>query len=223
MVGDILEPIASQGGPGQAHPKAEPRWHMALAIVAVAVLRLALPSQLRISGSPWLISAFTLVLLAAVIMADPGRIDRQSTVVRVLTDALIGFISLANAWSAVKLVAYILGSGQFDNAAILLRSGGIIWFINVIAFALWYWDLDRGGAAVRAGPSAGKPAFVFQEMSNPEYMDAGWSPRFIDYLHLSFTTATAFSPTDVSAIRPWAKLLMMGEEAISLLVGLLVI
>ena len=176
-----------------------------------------------IDASPWLISVFTVVLLAALILADPGRIDRQTTWTRVLTDVLIGFISIANAWSAVKLVAYILGSGQFDSAGILLRSGGIIWVTNVIAFGLWYWDLDRGGAAARASSSPGQPAFVFPEMSNQEYVNAGWSPRFIDYLHLSFATSTAFSPTDVSAIKPWAKMLMVVEETLSLVVALLVI
>jgi hypothetical protein len=60
-------------------------------------------------------------------------------------------------------------------------------------------------------------------MSNPQYVSPGWYPKFIDYLHLSFTTATAFSPTDVSAIKPWAKLMMMAEEAISLLVAILVV
>ena len=60
-------------------------------------------------------------------------------------------------------------------------------------------------------------------MTNSQYVGAAWNPNFIDYFHLSFTTATAFSPTDVSAIRPWAKLLMMAEEAISLVVALLVV
>ena len=40
---------------------------------------------------------------------------------------------------------------------------------------------------------------------------------------LPSATATAFSPTDVSAIRPWMKLMMMAEEAISLVVALLVV
>src|SRR4051812_34910075 len=99
MAVDNREPRAPSDGPGQAHRKAEPRWPMALAIIAVAILRIALPPQLRISGSPWLLSAFTLVLLAAVIIADPGRIDHESTWVRVLNDTLIGFISVVNAWS----------------------------------------------------------------------------------------------------------------------------
>jgi uncharacterized membrane protein len=98
-----------------------------------------------------------------------------------------------------------------------------VWLTNVIAFGLWYWDLDRGGAAARARGSGGQPAFVFPEMSNAQYVGANWYPTFIDYLHLSFTTAMAFSPTDVSAIRPWAKLLTMAEDVISLLVALLVV
>src|ERR1035437_1395133 len=105
----------------------------------------------------------------------------------------------------------------------LLVSGGAIWLINVIVFGLWYWDVDRGGAAARSRGSTIDSAFIFPEMVNPGYVRAGWYPKFVDYLHLSFTSATAFSPTDVSAIRPWAKLLMMAEESISLLLALLVV
>ncbi|HEX2378271.1 MAG TPA: hypothetical protein VHI30_11975, partial [Gaiellales bacterium] len=64
---------------------------------------------------------------------------------------------------------------------------------------------------------------LFPEMANPDHAGEDWSPSFVDYLHLSFTTATAFSPTDVSPIKPWAKLLMMTEEAVSLVVGILVV
>jgi hypothetical protein len=48
-------------------------------------------------------------------------------------------------------------------------------------------------------------------------------PTFADYLSLAFWTATAFSPTDVSAIKRWAKLLMVLEAAVSLGIGALVI
>ena len=101
----------------------------------------------------------------------------------------------------------------------------VVWLaflVYVIAFGLWYWDLDRGGAAARAH-GTGEPAFIFPEMTNSQYVADDWYPKFIDYLHLSFSTATAFSPTDVSAVRPWAKLLMIAEEAISLVVAVLVI
>src|SRR4051794_20812474 len=122
MVMDTREAHALGDGSGRALRKAEPRWPMALAIITVAGLRLTLPPQLKLPGSPWLITGFTLVLLVAVMVVDPGRIDRRSTWVRALNDVLIGSISIANAWSALMLVGYILGSGQFDNAAILLRS-----------------------------------------------------------------------------------------------------
>ena len=67
------------------------------------------------------------------------------------------------------------------------------------------------------------PALIFPEMVHTEHVEAGWSPVFVDYLHFSFATATAFSPTDVSAVKTWAKLMMMAESAVSLVVGILVV
>ena len=196
---------------------------MAAAILVAGLLRATLPGSLRLDDAPWLLGFVMIVMLGALIIGDPGSIDRQSTWLRVLTDVLIAFITIANGASAVRLVAGIINTTPFtNNAKTLLASGGAIWLTNVIAFALWYWDLDRGGAAARAH-GEGQPTFVFPEMTNSQYVEPDWYPKFVDYLHLSFTTATAFSPTDVSAIRPWAKLLMMAEEAISLVVGLLVI
>jgi len=99
----------------------------------------------------------------------------------------------------------------------------VVWATNVIAFGLWYWDLDRGGAAARAHHSHPAPAFVFPEMLHNDYVPATWMPQFVDYLSLAFWTATAFSPTDVSAVKRWAKLLMMVEACVSLGVAGLVI
>jgi hypothetical protein len=197
---------------------------MALAVLAAGGLRAALPSQLRNGDARWAFIAVVVVLLGVLIIGDPGRIDRDSTWLRVMTVTLIGLISAVNATAAVRLVAGIIdGAGFSTNANVLLASGGAIWLSNVITFGLWYWDLDRGGAAARARGSGHPPAFVFPEMTYAEYMPPGWYPKFLDYFHLSFTTAMAFSPTDVSAIRPWAKLMMMAEEVISLLVAILVV
>ena len=212
------EPLTEQAGRG------EQRWPMALAVLAAGGLRAALPAQLRNGDARWAFIVVLVVLLGVLIIGDPGRIDRDSTWLRVLTGTLIGLISAVNAAAAVRLVAGIIHVAPFSNSAnVLLASGGAIWLSNVIVFGLWYWDLDRGGAAARARGSGPRPAFVFPEMTSPEYVRPGWSPRFLDYLHLSFSTATAFSPADVSPIRPWAKLMMMAEEAISLLVAILVV
>jgi len=204
--------------------RGESRWPMALAVLAVGVMRLFLPPELRISDASGLFLAVIVVMVVALILGDPGRIDRQVRWLRLLTGALIAVITLVNAGSSVRLVISIIYADPFTQTArVLLACGGIIWLTNVIAFGLWYWDLDRGGAAARAAGSTARPAFLFPEMSNPEHVGADWSPAFVDYLHLSFTTATAFSPTDVSPLKPWAKVMMMSEETISLVLGILVV
>jgi uncharacterized membrane protein len=196
----------------------ERRWPMAAAVLLAGVLRIFLPPQLRVNDARPVALVVLAVLMVALIVGDPGRIDRQATWLQVLTGVLIGVITVANAGSSVRLVYAIIKTEHFtDNANILLVSGGIIWLTNIIAFGLWYWDLDR---ALGTGTS---PAFVFPEMSNPELVRDGWYPSFVDYLHLSYSTSMAFSPTDVSAIKPWAKLMMMAEETISLVVGILVV
>jgi hypothetical protein len=216
--------MATDRLPGRARPAGESRWPMALAVLAAGLLRAVLPPQLRAGDARWVLIAVLVGLLAVLVIGDPGRIDRDSTWLRALTVTLIGAISLVNATAAVRLVAGIIGTAKFTNDAdVLLASGAAIWLTNVIAFGLWYWDLDRGGAAARARRTGPGPAFVFPEMSHSQYAGTGWYPKFLDYLHLSFMTAMAFSPTDVSAIRPWAKLMMMAEAAISLVVALLVV
>ncbi|MGO9078313.1 MAG: hypothetical protein ACLQDY_04650 [Streptosporangiaceae bacterium] len=213
-------------GPGQvpAAEAGERRWPMALAVLAAGLLRAALPPELRDRDARWAMVAVIVVLLGILIIGDPGRIDRDKRWLRIMTGTMIGLITVVNATAAGRLLAGIINGDKFStDANLLLASGGAIWLTNVIAFGLWYWDLDRGGAAARARGSLRSPAFVFPEMANTQYTGAAWYPKFVDYLHLSFTTATAFSPTDVSAIKPWAKLLMMAEEAISLVVAVLVI
>jgi len=211
-------------GIAPAAERGEHWWPVSVAIVIVAGLHVALPARYRVQPA-WVIPAVLLVLLAVLIAGDPGRIDRQKTWLRVVNGIVIGFITLANLFAAVRLVVDILTNNDLykNNPGGLLAVGGVIWVTNVIAFSLWYWDLDRGGAASRAHHPDRNPAFVFPEMQHQEYVAAGWVPQFVDYLSLGFWTAMAFSPTDISAIKPWAKLLMMLEAAGSLALAGLVI
>src|SRR3984957_15405898 len=203
---------------------------MALAVLTAGLLHGVLPTELRqlppelLGDARWWYLVIVTVLLTAIVIGDPGRIDRQDHWLRALTIGLIALISADNALEAGRLVVSILSTKPFtQDANKLLIAGGAIWLSNVIAFALWYWEVDRGGATARARGSSVSPPFIFPEMINPQFVAVGWYPKFVDYLHLSFTTATAFSPTDVSAVKPWAKLLMMLEETISLLVAILVV
>jgi uncharacterized membrane protein len=93
----------------------------------------------------------------------------------------------------------------------------------VIVFALWYWELDRGGPAARAAARKVHPDFLFPQMTTPELVDPDWEPEFVDYLFLAFTNATAFSPTDTMPMSRWAKLAMMAQASVSVVVVALVI
>jgi hypothetical protein len=199
-------------------------WPVALAIIVAAGLHVALPARYRVQPA-WVVPVVLLGLLAMLIAGDPGRIDKQKTWLRIGTGAVIAVMTVANLLAAGRLVAEILTNNKLFAAhpGGLLAAGGVVWATNVIAFGLWYWDLDRGGAAARAHHPDRNPAFVFPEMEHPAYLPAGWVPRFVDYLSLAFWTATAISPTDVSAIKSWAKLLMMLEAGCSIVLAALVI
>ncbi len=98
-----------------------------------------------------------------------------------------------------------------------------MWVTNVIAFALWYWEFDRGGPVHRAAGTVQHPDLMFPQMASPQLAAADWEPYFTDYLYLSFTNATAFSPTDVMPLARWAKMAMLVQSAVSLSIGALVI
>ena len=199
-------------------------WPVALAIVTVAVLHVALPARYRIQPG-WVVPVVLFVLLVVLIAGDPGRIDRRRTWLRLVLGITIAFITLATMLAAGRLVAEILTNNKVfaNHPGGLLAAGAMIWVTNIIAFGLWYWDLDRGGAAARAHHPDRNPAFVFPEMLHHDYVPATWVPKFVDYLSLSFWTSTAISPTDISAIKPWAKLMMMLESACSIVLVALVI
>ncbi|MGO9457103.1 MAG: hypothetical protein ACLP62_08665 [Acidimicrobiales bacterium] len=124
---------------------------MALGVIVAGLLRSTLPPELRNGDARWLFLVLLVTLLGALIIGDPGRIDRDRPWLTGLTSVLIGVITIANADAAVRLVVSIINVSSFTNdAKVLLASGGAIWLTNVIAFGLWYWALDRGGPGARA-------------------------------------------------------------------------
>ena len=104
----------------------------------------------------------------------------------------------------------------------LLGGGGLVWIGNNLAFGLLYWLMDSGGPAAR---TRGSPPidFAFPQHMSPELAPPGWRPVFLDYLHLGFTNATAFSPTDAMPLTHRAKYTMIVQATIALaLFGLIV-
>jgi hypothetical protein len=201
--------------------RGEHRWPAALAVVVAIVLQLVLPDRM-VPQARYLLPALEVAMLVALLAANPFRVDRDSAVLRVAGLALTGLVGLSNGWSAVLLVLDLV-AGRPVGPAELLVAGAAVWLTNVLAFALVYWELDRGGPAARAAAVRTHPDFLFAQMQNPELADPDWEPHFADYLYLSFTNATAFSPTDVLPLSRWAKLSMMVQSAVALVVVALVV
>jgi uncharacterized membrane protein len=202
--------------------RGENRWPVAAAIVVAIGLQLALPDRLALQ-SRWLLPGLEFAVLIGLIIASPARFNRESTTLRVASLTLTGLLSLANAWSATLLIMGLVRGTEGEDAGALLSTGVAIWLTNIIAFAVWYWQFDRGGPAARAHARRDLPDFQFVQMQNPDLAHPEWEPQFVDYLYLSFTNATAFSPTDVMPLSRWAKLTMLGQSLVSLVTLALVI
>jgi hypothetical protein len=214
-----------EGAPtGGASPiVGEARWPMAVAVLVVIVLTLLLPHDL-VQRPRWGVPLAEGLLLVAVMIGDPGKIDRRSRPVRTLSVTLIALLVATTLWCTGELIVELIRGGPATNAAgALLAAGGIVWASTVIAFGLLYWELDSGGPAQRAHGLPACPDFAFPQQLSPELAPRDWRPRFVDYLYLGFTSATAFSPTDAMPLRSWNKIAMMAQSGISLtLLGLVI-
>jgi hypothetical protein len=182
-----------------------------------------LPGRLVLVHPVWLLPTVQILLLVALIMANPRRINRESRAIRVLSLTLAVLLSLANAWSVVRLVVDLVQGTEGNSAGPLLVTGGTIWLINVIVFGLWFWELDRGGPVARAQGDRLYPDFQFVQMASPELAPPDWEPAFGDYFYLSFTNATAFSPTDTMPLSRWAKMGMTAQATVSIVTVALVV
>ena len=215
--------MTTNGGPPGASPAPERRWPMATAVLVAIVLQVITPHTGRLRFW-WVFPVLEVAALVAVIVRDPGRIDRRTRAARRTTLVLIALLTIGTLGSLVVLALDVVDTSYADiGATALLGRGAALWVTNVVVFSLWFWEVDRGGAAERAAGSKIPPSFGFPEEAMPELVPDGWIPRYPDYLFLSFTNATAFSPTDTLPVKIWAKMTMMVESVISLITAILVI
>jgi hypothetical protein len=207
------------------------RWLVRGAVTIVVTLQLSLVNDFAY-GSRWLAPTIEIILLVPLTvltlraerLAWRARTRQQwesatwySRFNLVLGMALVVVISLANARSLQLLLRALL-SGTTHNGRTLLVDALNVWVTNVIVFSLWYWELDRGGPSMDRMAERGPSEFLFPQMTlSAGTVGAEVNPGFIDYLFLSFTTSTAFSPTDTMPLTGRMKLLMMLEATISLL------
>jgi len=207
--------------------RGEHRWPVTVTVVVAIVLQIRLSDALTRPLPHLLLPLLEIALGVGLAIVNPVRIERAGRVARAASLALIVLITAANATSAILLVHAILFPGKpAPHATALLASGAAVWATNVIAFGLWYWEFDRGGPVERTvgGGTMRPPDFLFPQMGlEHDLVPPNWEPHFIDYLYLSFTNATAFSPTDVMPMARWAKCTMAVQSGVALLVGVLVI
>jgi uncharacterized membrane protein len=197
---------------------------MAVAILAAILLQMITPHSGRIVFW-WVFPVLEIVVLVVMLIRDPGRIDRRTRAARRATIVLIILLTIGTVAALVVLALDIVDKNYAPavGATALLGRGAALWVTNVVVFSLWFWELDRGGAAERAAASPIPPSFGFPEDALPRLAADRWIPRYPDYLYLSFTNATAFSPTDTLPVQAWAKMAMLAESVLSLITAIMVI
>jgi hypothetical protein len=218
-----VSPGADDAGPGAPLPRegvdydaiGESRWPMVIAVIAVMALGSVPPTRFAIGPIP-LFPLVVAVLLVVLVLGDPGRIDRRSRWLRNVSIMLVGVLVLgALAGTIVLILELVEGSTAVSEPGPLLIYSAKVWLGNNVAFALLYWNLDRGGPAERVHGTTRYPDFVFPQMTDDSLAGPGWRPRFIDYLYVGFTNANAFSPTDTLPLTGRAKLAMQTQALIS--------
>jgi uncharacterized membrane protein len=203
--------------------RGEPRWPMAVTVVAASLLTTLRPAELRVLPI-WVLPLIELVLLVVLVVRDPGRIDRRSRNLRYVSICMVAILLVDALVATGHLIAVLVRGGHAtESAESLLAAGTVVWVSNIVVFTLLYWELDSGGAAARAHGLPATPDLAFPQQQSPELAPPGWRPQFHDYLYLGLTSSTAFSPTDVMPLAGWAKLAMGVQSLISLSVlGLVV-
>lgn len=206
-------------------------WLARGAIALTAILNLFLINRLSIVPS-WLASSVEIAMLVPLSVATAwthskiqqatsdahwSMIYRHRRIIRRGAIFLTAIVTAINFEALFGVMQALLQGAKAPSGQSLLLDALNIWFTNVVVFALWFWNLDRGGPAMRGLVTKGKADFQFPQMADNFVGKETWAPGFIDYLYLSFTNATAFSPTDALPLSIRSKLLMMVESSVSLL------
>lgn len=220
------------GQEGATHP-GEPRLPAAIAVVAAILLYAVLPSAMQV-GPRFVVPVLELALFIPLVLANPRRMSRENRFLRRLSISLVLLIAFTNLAALVQLI-HSLVDGEATAGGQLLAAGGQVWLTNVLVFALAFWELDRGGPVTRfrvKRPKLPDADFRFPqdedhdaitEVARRSSAKAGWVPGFVDYLYISITNSSAFSPTDTMPLTPRAKLLMAAESVSALMISVLVV
>lgn len=194
-------------------------WHAQLVFLIAVILQFTIPHQLRV-GEKYTIAAIELLLVVGIGITAPKRHISFKNFNRTIAILLIGLLSFANVSSLILVINGLLNGSQVPGKQ-LVTAAFAIFITNVIVFSLWYWELDSPGLTGVKKHDA-KPKFDFPQMESKIEECKDWEPTFFDYLYLSITNASAFSPTDTLPLTHAAKAIMSTQALISLLTVVLV-
>jgi uncharacterized membrane protein len=186
-------------------------WIAELTLIVAIALQLSLSSKLQL-GPKYLVASLLLLLVIAVAFTAPKRHIGKAASNITFATLLIGLVSAANAGELALLINALIHDSTVPGKS-LLSGAFAIFLTNIIVFGLWYWELDSPGLSGRHKKA--DDHFQFPQ-SSP------WRPQFFDYLYVSLTNSTAFSPTDTLPLTHVAKALMSAQALIALLTVVLV-
>jgi uncharacterized membrane protein len=201
------------------HHDHDPVWHVEVILVTVVVLQLVLPDRF-VFGGHWLLPSLEILLAVALLATTPKERVFRSLARRVNVVLLLAAIGLGNLYALLRVANLLLQQGRVNNGRELILTAINIYLTNIIVFALLYWEMDGGGPGHRHAARDGERDFLFPQNSISSF--DGWRPTSIDYLYVSSTNATAFSPTDTLPLSRRAKMLMLAQSIVSLTVVALV-
>lgn len=198
--------------PDESLPDIEQLVVATLGALLIGVLFILLPEKLTV-GPNWLVLVLEVILLAPSLAA--GVLARRHLPVRLARSLAIGLLVLVTAGLVISVVEMVQQLPSLRGAT-LLKTGASLYAINVLVFAVWYWEIDHGGPFKRLISKRIAVDFQFPQQAggNP----TRWLPGFIDYLFLAFCTSTALSPADTVPLTRRAKMLMMTQSIIALIV-----
>jgi hypothetical protein len=225
--------VTTKATAGTGHP-GEVRLPAVLALLVAITLYAGLPGRLVV-GPRYIVPILEVLLLLPLLLINPGRMNRENAWLRRTSIGLVLLIAATNTSALVLLLHDLLTASSKGLGNTLIVGAARVWVTNIIVYGLAFWELDRGGPVRRT--QRRREELPVADFSFPQDEDdddisevarrssakSGWVPGFFDYLYVSVTNSTAFSPTDTMPLSARAKLLMTAQGISAMVTMVLVI
>jgi hypothetical protein len=195
-----------------------PRRPGAAALLTIGASYLALSDYVTVVPRLWLPGLVAVFVVALLIAHARGRYRLARTISFVLLGVVTASLILREFFVVTTL------SGRDASAYSVLVDAALIWVSTVVTFAVWYWEIDAGGPDERTMETHASEDFLFPQMCQQDGKRAiGWTPGFLEYLFVAFTTSSAFGPTDTPVLSRRIKILTVIQTVLSSVVVIVLV